>query len=1094
MLEVECALETLESGEVASQFLSMGEIPMMTPQCTFILNGSERTVVMQSVRSSGLYFAKGYDEKRHGEAAAAKFVPVRGPWVELDISPEGALCAKFSRDGKLIPFSLLARAMGAAESPALTAEALGLNAGDAAELFPDDQTDAADGGSLSPALAAQVAMTRALGNPKPPESAREAALGPFMDERRYDAGPVGRTRINGRLGRASQSRALEAEDLMLAASRLVAVWRGEAELDHRDDIDHFGNRRVRAVGEQLINALRPALLAANKAAQERFADAPPDAPRRPSTFVPAAPLQKAARAFFNSQLSQLSAQINPVDEFTQKRRVSQLGPGGLNRRSAGFEVRDVHYSSYGRTCPIETPEGGNIGLITSLASCARVSADGFMETPYRKVDRENGGGARVSEDVEWLGAHEESGMNVAQATAPRDAEGRFSEALVDVRRGEDAASAAPDEVDCVDVSPMQMISHTASLIPFLEHDDANRALMGSNMQRQAVPLVRPEAPVIGTGGERRIAEACGRSVRAQASGRVVSAASEFVVVETEAGESVEHRLPPRRRSNHATEFRSRPIVRAGDDVSEGQAIADGPSMDRGEMALGHNLIVAFMSWEGYNYEDGIILSSRLVRDDFYTSTHIAKYAKSVRETDYGAKQALTSEPPDASVPERARLDEGGAVKVGEVVRPGDVLVGVSTPKREGYKDEMTPEEKLLAAVFGKEHVLSARPARDDSLRAPAGASGRVMAVKRFGAEYGADALDPGELERVKVWIAQTRKVTEGDKMAGRHGNKGVVARVLPEEDMPHLEDGTSVDIILNPLGVPSRMNLGQSLEMHLGWAASRLGFRVQTTAFDSAPDTAIEAALALAWIAERSGAVDRETETSVDDRRIDWNRVRAFVAEWGFSFGEVFGYFKFLADGVPPPHAEPGAAGGPREGGKAVECALRIWFADRGFDEARGMSAAELRAEAFRISREEAQPTPICGKFFLYDGRTGERTAQPVALGRVYMIKLNHLIDDKAHARSVGPYASVTQQPLGGKAKFGGQRLGEMEVWALEAYGAAHTLQEMLTIKSDDVEGRAAAYEAIIRGGSVEPPNAPESFYALMKRMQSLGLSPRLGE
>ncbi|MEK7814336.1 MAG: DNA-directed RNA polymerase subunit beta, partial [Chloroflexota bacterium] len=820
----------------------------------------------------------------------------------------------------------------------------------------------------------------------------------------------------------------------------------------------------------------------------------------------------AVREFFGgSQLSQFMDQTNPLAELTHKRRLSALGPGGLSRERAGFDVRDVHFSHYGRICPIETPEGPNIGLLSSLASYARINPYGFIESPYRPVlkalpntspDLEGrtvtarvadargraivAKGDAISatklrairrlpentmiqvrsfvasgaEDVVYLSADQEENFRLAQANSRLDHLNQFIDERVEVRVGENYTQEPPEAVDFMDVSPMQIMSISAALIPFLEHDDANRALMGSNMQRQAVPLLRPQAPIVGTGIEGRVARDSGQVVLAQASGVVTSVAGRDIVVTDASGNEHGHPLVKFARTNQGTCFDQRVTVTKGDVVAQGDTLADSSSTDQGELALGQNILVAFMSWEGYNYEDAIILSERLVKDDYFTSVHIEKYEMEARETKLGPEE-ITRDIPNVGEVSLRDLDERGIIRVGAEVGPGDILVGKVTPKGE---TELTAEEKLLRAIFGEK----SRDVKDTSLRVPHGERGKVIDVKVL-QRVNRDDLSPGVNEAVRVWIAQTRKISVGDKMAGRHGNKGVVSRILPEEDMPFLADGTPVDIILNPIGVPSRMNLGQVLETHLGWAARELNFQANTPVFDGARDVAIEDALARVWFTHQAGAVDGgPTEGSP---KVDHAKLESWLSAQGLDA-------RRLLDDQSP--------------GAAREACLQVWLKDEAGVDPSGVDFAGMQQMALRIHREQRTAPPTFGKFALFDGRTGEPFDQLVTVGNIYMLKLIHLVEDKIHARSTGPYSMITQQPLGGKAQFGGQRFGEMEVWALEAYSAAYNLQEVLTVKSDDVAGRVKTYEAIVKGESIAQPGVPESFNVLLKELQSLGLSVEL--
>jgi len=838
----------------------------------------------------------------------------------------------------------------------------------------------------------------------------------------------------------------------------------------------------------------------------------------PSATTPAAlinirPVVAAVREFFGgSQLSQFMDQTNPLAELTHKRRLSALGPGGLSRDRAGFDVRDVHHSHYGRICPIETPEGPNIGLLGSLATYARTNEHGFIETPYRKVHKEisstdltlegrnvaqnvlgedgrtilkagglvsKGLGTRIAKikeqqlavrpyvssdpgDIVYLAADIEETVIIAQANSPLDGRGQFMDERVETRMGEGVSMEPPENVDLMDVSPMQLVSVSTALIPFLEHDDANRALMGSNMQRQAVPLLQPEPPLVGTGMERRVARDSGQVVLSTTDGVVTEVLGKKLVVTSLDGQQATYPLKKFVRSNQGTCINQRPIVSKGDHVNVGDILADSSSTAEGELALGQNILVAFMTWEGYNFEDAIIISENMVRDDRFTSIHIEKHEVETRDTKLGPEE-ITRDIPNVGEESLRNLDEDGIIRVGAEIGPGDILVGKITPKGE---TELSAEEKLLRAIFGEK----ARDVKDSSLRVPHGQRGKVIDVRVMSKAAG-DELAPGVNMLVRLWIAQTRKIAEGDKMAGRHGNKGVVARILPEEDMPFLPDGTPIEIILNPIGVSARMNLGQILETHLGWAAHSLGFRALTPVFDGAQDESIEDALGQAWIVQASGAGDPRSLDGNGAHRIDRQVARAWLADRGYDYDIVFD---------------------PSGRGAAREACLRIWLNEEMGLDVSDSSAEDMKQIALQLDREEQKAAPILGKFTLYDGRTGQPFDQPICVGYIYMMKLDHLVEDKIHARSTGPYSLITQQPLGGKAQFGGQRFGEMEVWALEAYSAAYNLQEMLTVKSDDVVGRVKTYEAIVKGEDIVQPGIPESFHVLLKELQSLGLSVEL--
>jgi DNA-directed RNA polymerase subunit beta len=1137
-LYVKTRLVMKDTGEIKEQEIFMGDIPMMTENGTFIINGAERVVVSQLVRSPGVYFVYEKNLVNDRNLCFAKLIPSRGAWLEFETSSKDILSVKVDRKRKVSATSFL-RALGIASNEEMLA------------LFEDVDTDEnhryisstlerdpvgeerehsfreddlraiweklRPGDDYNAALArriasAQIEFYRRLRPGEPPslENARNLIQSLFFDGRRYDLGRVGRYKLNRRLNQTENAdvRVLTREDVIAVIRTMIRINQGEG---HTDDIDHLGNRRVRAVGELVQNQVRVGLLRMERMVKEKMTLVDPET-AAPQGLVNIRPVVAAVREFFGgSQLSQFMDQTNPLAELTHKRRLSALGPGGLSRERAGFDVRDVHFSHYGRICPIETPEGPNIGLLSSLASYARTNPYGFIESPYRRVLKSLPNtsadllGRTVTEDVTnesgkvivrqgdsisenqlaeiqklpegtiiqvrpfvsggegevlYLSADQEENYRVAQANSALDELNQFVNDRVEVRIGENYTEESPDVVELMDVSPMQIMSISAALIPFLEHDDANRALMGSNMQRQAVPLLRPDAPLVGTGIEGRVARDSGQVVLAQASGVVTSVDGYEIVITDAEGKQHHHSLVKFARTNQGTCFDQRPMVQKGDVVAKGDTLADSSSTDQGELALGQNVLVAFMSWEGYNYEDAIIISERLVKDDFFTSIHIEKHEMEARETKLGPEE-ITRDIPNVGEASLRDLDERGIIRVGADVGPGDILVGKVTPKGE---TELTAEEKLLRAIFGEK----SRDVKDTSLRVPHGERGKVIDVKVLN-RANRDDLPPGVNEAVRVWIAQTRKISVGDKMAGRHGNKGVVARILPEEDMPFLEDGTPVDIILNPIGVPSRMNLGQVLETHLGWAARGLNFHALTPVFDGARDEAIEDALARLWFAEQANALERNPIQQANG--IDHAKVEQWLAERGYDGKRLFD------DSIK---------------GEAREACLRLWLKEVAGENPEGMSIAEMHQRALKIHRERLIAPPTFGKFRLFDGRTGEPFDQLVTVGNIYMLKLIHLVEDKIHARSTGPYSMITQQPLGGKAQFGGQRFGEMEVWALEAYSAAYNLQEVLTVKSDDVAGRVKTYEAIVKGEPIGQPGVPESFNVLLKELQSLGLSVEL--
>jgi DNA-directed RNA polymerase subunit beta len=1021
-LKVRARLTIKQTGEIKESQIYMGDFPLMTDQGTFIINGAERVVVSQLVRSPGVYFQADEDPATGRLLFMAKLIPARGAWLEFETSNKDVITVKVDRKRK-IPVTTFLRALG--------------DSGTDEELLrwfahvdddPDHQYIRATIGETvrrDPARTREeglLELYRRLrpGDPATLDNAEKLLDALFFNPRRYDLGRVGRYKLNRKLGidPSRTERTLTREDLIKIVERLIVL---NKEQGRADDIDHLGNRRVKTVGELIQQQFRVGLVRMERSIKERMTIQDPES-ATPAGLVNIRPVAAAMKEFFGgSQLSQFMDQTNPLAELTHKRRLSALGPGGLSRERAGFDVRDVHHSHYGRICPIETPEGPNIGLIGSLSTYARINDYGFIETPYLRVAktiRPEGDPARlvghtvredvtdprtgavivgrgeviseemaqrlaelgdmeipvrpyVTDQVDYLTADEEERYVIAQANVQLNDVREFLEPRLSVRYHANFLEEAPERVEYIDVSPKQTVSVAAALIPFLEHDDANRALMGSNMQRQAVPLVQPEAPLVATGMEAQAARDSGHVLVARRAGTVVSATARQIVIETDDGERDVYTLRKFQRSNQGTCINQRPSVFVGDRVVEGQPIADSSSTDGGELALGQNVLAAFMFWEGGNYEDAILLSERLVQEDKFTSIHIEKYEVEARDTKLGPEE-ITRDIPNVGEEALRNLDEDGIVYVGADVGPGDILVGKITPKGE---TELTAEEKLLRAIFGEK----AREVKDTSLRVPSGEGGKVVEVRRFSRDAG-DELPPGVNYMVRVSIAVKRKISEGDKMAGRHGNKGVIAKILPVEDMPFLPDGTPVDIILSPLGAPSRMNIGQVLETHLGWAAAALGFKVVSPVFDSAKEDAI-------------------------------------------------------------------------------------------------------REELIRAG------LPADGKVILYDGRTGEPFDQPVVVGQIYMLKLLHLVEDKIHARSTGPYSLITQQPLGGKAQFGGQRFGEMEVWALEAYGAAHILQELLTVKSDDVIGRVKTYEAIVKGENILEPGVPESFKVLVKELQSLGIA-----
>ena len=1100
-LFVNVRLSIKETGEHMEQPIFMGDFPLMTINGTFVINGAERVVVSQLVRSPGVYFTLEEDPTSGRRLAYAKLIPNRGAWLEFETSNRDVLSVKVDRRRK-VPVTTLLRALGISSDETLL------------QLFEAEDSNQAhsyirstiDREPTKDTKEALIEFYKRLrpGDPPTEENAEALLSALFFNPRRYDLGRVGRYKLNKRLGVPIplSTRILTSEDLIEIIRVQIRLNNGQ---EHSDDIDHLGNRRIRAVGELVQNQFRIGLLRMERVIRERMTITEADQ-ATPSTLINIRPVVASIKEFFGgSQLSQFMDQTNPLAELTHKRRLSALGPGGLSRDRAGFEVRDVHYSHYGRICPIETPEGPNIGLIGSLATFGRVNEYGFIETPCRKVLKElpsdselllghklrekvsNSKGKVIAEagtvitpklaaslralsgqvvkvapfltdEIEYLSADVEERFIIAQANSALDEMKQFTDSRVEARHGSQFVLEFVERIDYVDVSPKQIVSVATSLIPFLEHDDANRALMGSNMQRQAVPLIHPEVPLVGTGMEQRAAWDSGHVVFAAADGVVVSVTGDQITTEDAAGQRHVHALLKFRRTNQGTCQSQRPLVSKGDLVTQGQPIADGSSTDQGELALGQSVLCAFMIFEGYNFEDAIIISERVAQEDKFSSVHIEKHEIEARETKLGPEE-ITRDIPNVGEESLRDLDEYGIIRIGAEVGPGDILVGKITPKGE---TELTPEEKLLRAIFGEK----AREVKDTSLRVPHGEHGKVINVRVFSREQ-RDELPAGVNQLVQVSIAQRRKVSEGDKMAGRHGNKGVIARIMPVEDMPYLADGTPVDIILNPIGVPSRMNVGQVLETHLGRAAKALGFRVISPVFDGAESSAIEDALARTWVVDqavvRGGAswgADGLPQAHIADAK-QWLQKQDYDADLVFD-ESVSGYAKEVCE--------------------------RLWLEEEGFA-SRHMGEDERKEAIKKVYADKKLSPPTTGKVILYDGRTGEPFDQAVTVGHIYMMKLVHLVEDKIHARSTGPYSLITQQPLGGKAQFGGQRFGEMEVWALEAYGAAHILQELLTVKSDDVVGRVKTYEAIVKGESIIEAGVPESFKVLVKELQSLGLS-----
>ncbi len=1063
-MNVKVRLVYKDTGEIKESSVFMGDFPLMTETGTFVINGAERVIVSQLVRSPGVYYSVDIDpsgKKLYGTTV----IPNRGAWIEYETDINDVIYARVDRTRKL-PATVLLRALGLSSNEEII-KVFGEHPFVLSTLEKDTTNNREE---------ALIEIYKKLRPGEPPtlENATQLIEATFFDNRRYDLASVGRYKLNKKLGWRNRLqgtviaeplvdmetgeiilpagtkmtvenldkveasgvykeqglrklkikfkdqdmdllfttgidekiRTVTVEDVMVSFNYLLNMMDGHGT---GDDIDHLGNRRVRCVGELLQNQFRIGLARMERVVRERMTIQDTEV-ITPQALINIRPVVAAIKEFFgSSQLSQFMDQNNPLAELTHKRRLSALGPGGLSRERAGYEVRDVHNSHYGRMCPIETPEGPNIGLIGSLSTFAVINKYGFMETPYRRVDKEN---RRVTDEVYYMTADEEDKYIIAQANEPLDENGYFLEDRVTARAKDDVLSLPPDQVDYMDVSPKQVVSIATALIPFLENDDANRALMGANMQRQAVPLLCTQAPIIGTGMEYKVAVDSGVCVLAKRAGTVERVVGNEIRVRAENGELDVYPLLKFKRSNQGTCVNQRPIVYKGDKVVEKQVLADGPATDHGELALGHNVIVAYMPWEGYNYEDAILLNEDLVKADVFTSIHIEEYDCDARDTKLG-KEEITREIPNVSEEALKDLDERGIIRIGAEVRPGDILVGKVTPKGE---TELTAEERLLRAIFGEK----AREVRDSSLRVPHGEAGKIVSVKVFSRENG-DELPPGVNEQVRVHIAQKRKISEGDKMAGRHGNKGVVSRIMAREDMPFLPSGEPVHIVLNPLGVPSRMNIGQILENHLGWAARALGMQIADNA---------------------EGLVEKLNKYGYD---VEKNGIPETVEIDKFGDQSV----------------------------RAVQISVPVFDGAHEQDIADALELAGIDATA---------------KTTLYDGRTGEPFDNKVTVGLTYMLKLHHLVDDKIHARSTGPYSLVTQQPLGGKAQFGGQRFGEMEVWALEAYGAAYTLQEILTVKSDDVVGRVKTYEAIVKGENVPDPGIPESFKVLVKELQSIGL------
>ena len=1171
-LYVSVLLAGPDISEPIKQDIFLGDFPEMTDKGTFIINGTERVVVSQLIRSPGVYFEAPVDRTSGHRLAMAKLIPDRGAWMEFETRKNDYLILKFNRK-RTVPITIFLRALATVsdqleDSPITTGSDEELIA-----LFQDVDNnperlfipstfrqeppwDLVGKNTIAEAALLEFFKRMRPGDPATLENARQFLTEQIFDQRHYDLERVGRYKLNQKLDLMDKipvtHRTVTRWDVVYLVRRMIMI---NNEKEDKDDIDHLGNRRVKTVGELIQNKLRIGLRRMERVIKERMSIRDQDQ-TSPVSLINIRPVVAAMREFFgSSQLSQFMDQTNPLAELRHKRTLSALGPGGLRRERAGFDVRDVHHSHYGRICPIETPEGPNIGLIGRLASFARVNEYGFIETPYRRVVKalsvddplligravaenlastDNGDiilkqGERVTEEVvpelkklkrstifvqphvssevEYLSADAEDKFVIAQANTPLNEHMEFADKRIMCRHHSDFRVASPDAVNYMDVAPHQVVGISASLIPFLEHDDANRALMGSNMQAQAVPLVQPDIPIISTGMEGYAALDSGQVLVAEEEGDVISVTGRQIVVRGASGLRT-YNLRKYHRSNQSTCIDQRPAVVKGQIVHIGDVLADSSSTVNGNLALGQNVLVAFISWEGGNFEDAILISERLVQDDRFTSVHIEKYEVEARDTKLGPEE-ITRDIPNVGEDAIKDLDEHGIIRIGAEVGPNDILVGKITPKGE---KELTPEERLLRAIFGEK----SRDVKDTSLRMPHGERGKVVDVKVFTREDNTD-LSAGVDMMVRVSVAQWRKITAGDKMAGRHGNKGVVSRVVPVENMPFLDDGTQVDIILNPLGVPGRMNIGQVLETHMGWASSKLGFRVVTPVFDGANEKEIEAEMARAWMIETAWHECSEkawnwlkeqtydpnsirdddevrllylekvlaeqgydiSKIAYDLRYTRWATMEIWIRENGYVLNDLLVY-------------EPNVTDDPLMEVKdqnAVDACLRMWLERHEILVDKQANSEEIRTQAEAFTSETGVPLPVIGKMVLRDGKTGIPYDQPVTVGVMTMLKLHHLVEDKVHARSTGPYSLVTQQPLGGKAQFGGQRFGEMEVWALEAYGAAYTLQEMLTVKSDDVQGRVATYESIVKSEPIDEPSLPASFRVLVKELQSLGLA-----
>ena len=1170
-LYVSVLLAGPEIPEPIRQEIFLGDFPEMTEKGTFIINGTERVVVSQLIRSPGVYFEAPVDRSTGRPLAMAKLIPDRGAWMEFETRKNDYLILKFNRK-RTVPITIFLRALAAVADGLETSP---LKDGGDEELLSifqdvDNSTErqfiastlrqepvrALPGGRpIAEAALLEFSNRMRPGAPATLDNARQFLTEQLFDQRHYDLERVGRYKLNQKLDLAEQipvsHRTITKWDIVNLVRRMIQI---NNQVLEKDDIDHLGNRRVKTVGELIQNKLRIGLRRMERVIKERMSIRDQDQVT-PVSLVNIRPVVAALREFFgSSQLSQFMDQTNPLAELRHKRTLSALGPGGLRRERAGFDVRDVHHSHYGRICPIETPEGPNIGLIGRLASFARVNEYGFIETPYRRVvkqlsctdprlinrnlretltdpstgeviARENErvttemlpAIARtdkknifivpfVSDDVEYLSADAEDKFVIAQANSELNPYKEFEDNRISCRQHSDFTVTTSDNINFMDVAPNQVVGISAALIPFLEHDDANRALMGSNMQAQAVPLVQPEVPIISTGMESFAARDSGQVLVAEEEGEVISVTGRQILLKVASGMRP-YTMRKYQRSNQSTCIDQRPAVVKGQIVHKGDVLADSSSTVNGNLGLGQNVIVAFLSWEGGNFEDAILISEKLVQDDKFTSVHIEKYEVEARDTKLGPEE-ITRDIPNVGEEAIKDLDEHGIIRIGAEVGPNDILVGKITPKGE---KELTPEERLLRAIFGEK----SRDVKDTSLRMPHGERGKVVDVKVFTREDNIE-LSAGVEKMVRVSVAQRRKITAGDKMAGRHGNKGVVSRVVHVEDMPFLEDGSQVDIILNPLGVPGRMNIGQVLETHLGWAANRMGYRAITPVFDGANETEIEAELArsylmdLAWNKTAETAwewiksLDYSPEMIEDDDEVRLLYLEQWLGDRGYKVDDLksdpglarrLTLTEWLRDkGFTPAELlsfEDVGMNSPKiseRDKRVIIVGLRLWLEEEGV-EVSEVADGEIRQRAIEHMNETTRPMPILGKQLLRDGKTGEPYDQPVTVGVMTMMKLHHLVEDKVHARSTGPYSLVTQQPLGGKAQFGGQRFGEMEVWALEAYGAAYTLQEMLTVKSDDIVGRVSTYEAIVKGEPIEEPSIPASFRVLVKELQSLGVA-----